>query len=550
MRRASPGERGGRQRVLGRRGALALVAVLAFSPGARALDRATLDKLTLGDAAEKQEALRSVLAAADLEAAPVLRALLEGNVYVDDSKGALLFEDGRWLDALSRKITRPSGEEPSKVSINNRMRRSLERALAALDLAAPAAKDRLAAARALQGSADEEVLPAVELALQRETDPQIKELLQATHAVLALASPDRARRLAAVDQLQRTPSTRSKLLLLQRLGHGPQDAGAETDPGVRAALTHALESVDASLKLADLVGLVFGGLSLGSILLLAALGLAITFGLMGVINMAHGELLMIGAYATWLVQSFFRHHLPGAFSWYLLAAVPAAFAAAALVGLLLEVLVVRTLYGRPLETLLATWGASLLLIQLVRSLYGAQNVEVANPSWMSGGLIVMSGLVLPYNRLAILLFALLVVLGMWLLLTRTRLGLLVRAVTQNRAMAAGLGVDTPRVDMLAFALGAGVAGLGGCALSQVGNVGPELGQGYIVDSFMVVVLGGVGQLAGTVTAAMGLGEVNKLLEPTAGAVMAKIVVLVFVILFIQRRPQGLFAPRGRTTEEG
>jgi urea transport system permease protein len=266
--------------------------------------------------------------------------------------------------------------------------------------------------------------------------------------------------------------------------------------------------------------------------------------------MAHGELLMIGAYATWLVQSFFRQHLPGAFSWYLLAAVPAAFLAAALAGLLLEVLVVRTLYGRPLETLLATWGASLLLIQLVRSVYGAQNVEVANPPWMSGGLTVMSGLVLPYNRLAILLFALLVVLGMWLLLTRTRLGLLVRAVTQNRAMAAGLGVDTPRVDMLAFALGAGVAGLGGCALSQIGNVGPELGQGFIVDSFMVVVLGGVGQLAGTVTAAMGLGEVNKLLEPTAGAVMAKIVVLVFVILFIQRRPQGLFAPRGRTTEEG
>jgi urea transport system permease protein len=544
MRLAFPGNQGGR------RAALALVAVLSFAPGAPALDRATLDKLTVGDAAQKQEALRSVLAAADAQAAPVLRALLEGNLYVDEAKGALLLENGRWLDPLTRNVTRPSDEEPSKVSINNRMRLSLERALAALDLSAEAAETRLAAARALQNSADEEVLPAVELALRRETDAQVKEVLQATHAVLALASPDRTRRLAAIDQLLRTPSTRSKLLLLRRLGHGPQDPGAETDPEVRAALAHALQSVDASLKLADLVGLVFGGLSLGSILLLAALGLAITFGLMGVINMAHGELLMIGAYATWLVQSFFRQHLPGAFSWYLLAAVPAAFLAAALAGLLLEVLVVRTLYGRPLETLLATWGASLLLIQLVRSVYGAQNVEVANPPWMSGGLTVMSGLVLPYNRLAILLFALLVVLGMWLLLTRTRLGLLVRAVTQNRAMAAGLGVDTPRVDMLAFALGAGVAGLGGCALSQIGNVGPELGQGFIVDSFMVVVLGGVGQLAGTVTAAMGLGEVNKLLEPTAGAVMAKIVVLVFVILFIQRRPQGLFAPRGRTTEEG
>lgn len=294
----------------------------------------------------------------------------------------------------------------------------------------------------------------------------------------------------------------------------------------------------------------FNGLSLSTILLLMALGLAIVFGLMGVINMAHGELLMIGAYATWLVQGVFRRHLPELFSWYLLAAVPAAFVAAGLVGMLLEVAVVRKLYGRPLETLLATWGASLLLIQTVRTLFGAQNVEVANPPWMSGGVPAMSGLVLPYNRLAILLFAVLVVLGMWLLLTRTRLGLLVRAVTQNRAMAAALGVATPRVDLLAFALGSGLAGLGGCALSQVGNVGPELGQGFIVDSFMVVVLGGVGQLAGTVGAALGLGQVNKLLEPTAGAVMAKIVVLVFVILFIQRRPQGLFAQRGRSSEEG
>jgi urea transport system permease protein len=283
--------------------------------------------------------------------------------------------------------------------------------------------------------------------------------------------------------------------------------------------------------------------------LLAALGLAISFGLMGVINMAHGELLMIGAYATWLVQSVFRAHLPGALSWYLLAAVPASFAAAALVGLLLEAAVVRKLYGRPLETLLATWGASLLLMQAVRTVFGAQNVEVANPAWMSGGLQVMSGLLLPWNRLAILLFALLVVTSIWLLLTRTRLGLLVRAVTQNRGMAASLGVATPRVDMLAFALGSGLAGLGGCALSQIGNVGPELGQGFIVDSFMVVVLGGVGQLAGTIAAALGLGEVSKLLEPAAGAVMAKIAVLVLVILFVQRRPQGLFAARGRAGED-
>jgi urea transport system permease protein len=256
---------------------------------------------------------------------------------------------------------------------------------------------------------------------------------------------------------------------------------------------------------------------------------------------------MIGAYATWGVQALFRgsHH----FDWYLLAALPASFLAAALVGALLEITVVRKLYGRPLETLLATWGASLLLIQTVRMAFGAQNVEVSNPSWMSGGLALLPDLVLPWNRIVILLFSGAVLLGVWLLLTRTRLGLLVRAVTQNRQRAAGLGVRTPRVDLLAFALGSGIAGLGGCALSQVGNVGPELGQGFIVDSFMVVVLGGVGQLAGTTIAAGSLGIVNKLLEPWAGAVIAKIVVLVFVILFIQRRPQGLFALRGRALED-
>ncbi|MGE5047832.1 MAG: urea ABC transporter permease subunit UrtB, partial [Deltaproteobacteria bacterium] len=270
---------------------------------------------------------------------------------------------------------------------------------------------------------------------------------------------------------------------------------------------------------------------------------------MGVINMAHGELLMIGAYATWMVQWAFRLHAPRAFDWYLLAAVPVSFLAAALAGVVLELLVVRKLYGRPLETLLATWGASLLFMQAVRSAFGAQNVEVANPAWMSGGFSPLPGLVVPWNRVAILLFAGAVLLLVSMLLRRTRLGLLVRAVTQDRQRAAGLGVATPRVDLLAFALGSGIAGLGGCALSQIGNVGPELGQGFIVDSFMVVVLGGVGQLAGTVIAALGLGLVNKLLEPTAGAVLAKIAVLAFVILFIQRRPQGLFALRGRAAEE-
>jgi urea transport system permease protein len=360
--------------------------------------------------------------------------------------------------------------------------------------------------------------------------------------MLALSAPEAERRVGAIEQLRRIPGAASKRLLAQRLE-------VERDPAVLPALTEAIASVEASLRRGEMAGLVFSGLSLGSVLLLSALGLAVTFGLMGVINMAHGEVLMVGAYATWLVQLAFRRWAPAHLDWYLAAAVPASFLAAALIGALLEVTVVRKLYGRPLETLLATFGASLLLMQGVRTTFGAQNVEVANPDWMSGGITVLPGLVLPWNRIVILVFGPLVVLLVWVLLSRTRLGLLLRAVTQNRQRAAGLGVRTPWVDLLAFALGSGIAGLGGCALSQIGNVGPELGQGLIVDSFMVVVLGGVGQLAGTVVAAAALGLANKLLEPVAGAVLAKIVVLAFIILFIQRRPQGLFALRGRAAED-
>jgi urea transport system permease protein len=267
---------------------------------------------------------------------------------------------------------------------------------------------------------------------------------------------------------------------------------------------------------------------------------------MGVINMAHGELIMVGAYTTYIVQGFFRNS--AYFNWYLLAAVPAAFIICGLLGMALERSVIRWLYGRSLETLLATWGISLILMQSVRTLFGAQNVQVENPSFMSGGIQVLSNVVLPWNRIVIIVFAVTILLGMWILLSRTRLGLYIRGVTQNRAMASCVGVPTARVDTWAFGLGSGIAGLAGCALSQIGNVGPDLGQGYIVDSFMVVVFGGVGQLAGTVYAALVLGFANKLLESWSGAVIAKIAVLVFIIFFIQRRPQGLFALKGRAVE--
>ena len=292
----------------------------------------------------------------------------------------------------------------------------------------------------------------------------------------------------------------------------------------------------------------FAGLILFSVYVLMALGLAIIFGQMGVINMAHGEFMILGAYVTWMTSNLFQSYLPGLFAGYFFLAMILAFIASGALGMLVEWALIRHLYKRPLDTLLATWGLSLILIQTVRTLFGAQNVQVENPSFMSGGIQVLSNVVLPWSRIYIVLFVAAVLISMWLLLSKTRLGLFIRGVTQNRAMASCVGVPTARVDTWAFGLGSGIAGLAGCALSQLGNVGPDLGQGYIVDSFLVVVFGGVGQLAGTVYAALVLGFANKLLESWSGAVLAKIAVLVFIILFIQRRPQGLFALRGRVAD--
>jgi urea transport system permease protein len=336
---------------------------------------------------------------------------------------------------------------------------------------------------------------------------------------------------------------------LQRLvERQPDGTYAEADAAVRREAGDALFGLQRKELLIRIVRDLFYGLSLGSVLLLAALGLAITFGVMGVINMAHGEMLMLGAYSTYVVQLIFERHAPGALSYYLIAALPFAFVTCLLVGMALERSVIRFLYGRPLETLLATWGISLGLIQTVRVIFGAQNVTVSNPPWLSGGVELMPEVVLPYTRIATIAFVGVVVAFVWYLLNRTTLGLQVRAITQNRRMARALGIRASRVDTFTFGLGSAVAGLGGVALSQIGNVGPELGQSYIVDSFMVVVVGGVGNLLGTLLAALGLGTVNKLLEPLAGAVLGKIVVLAFIIVFIQRRPQGLFALKGRAVE--
>jgi urea transport system permease protein len=421
------------------------------------------------------------------------------------------------------------------------MRGELDTAVAALMLFSKDEKARAEAIKVLRNENDEARLPLIEKAYAAESNPQLKEQLGMVRAAVLLASVDKGRRMEAAKLLAGSGNANTKTLLIERLK-------VETEPDVKSTLEASLRNVDASLAWGDKAGAIFSGISLGSILLLVALGLAITYGLMGVINMAHGELMMIGAYATYVVQGLFQKYLPGAFDWNLVAAVPVAFGASALMGALLERSVIRFLYGRPLETLLATWGISLMLQQLVRSVFGAQNVGVENPSWMSGGVVVMGNLQLPWNRIVIVGFAFAVLLGMAFLISRTRLGLFVRGVTQNRPIASCMGVNTARIDTYAFALGSGIAGLAGCALSQIGNVGPDLGQGYIVDSFMVVVLGGVGQLAGTVYAALGLGVLNKFLEGWAGAVLAKIAVLVFIIVFIQKRPQGIFAMKGRSAE--
>lgn len=522
---------------------LVLCCLLLWAPlVAYALTAAQAKAIADGDSDERIAALNAAAAEGASGLGEFVQALLDDAVKVAGER-VFVVRDDKVVDAATGAPAKLP-EDAEDVVNNNRVRGALNAARAALQLFSPDLATRRAGITELQKESLEEAqLPLIEKAYAAESDAALKAALERMRATILVASPDKAKRLAAVAALAGSGQASVASLIQERLA-----PDAEADPEVRAALARALDAIRARLAWGERAGVVFTGISLGSILLLAALGLAITYGLMGVINMAHGELIMIGAYATYMVQNLFRSWLPGAFDAYILAAIPASFLASALVGAAMERSVIRWLYGRPLETLLATWGISLILMQAVRSLFGAQNVPVENPAWLSGGLQVMSNLTLPFNRIAIIVFAALVLAGMALLIARTRLGLFVRGVTQNRRMAACVGVDTAKVDTYAFALGSGIAGLAGCALSQVGNVGPDLGQSYIVDSFLVVVLGGVGQLAGTVYAALGLGVLNKLLEGWAGAVLAKIMVLVFIVVFIQKRPQGIFAMKGRSAE--
>jgi urea transport system permease protein len=518
---------------------LFLIATLFIAGTVHALSADEVKGITFGDVEARVMALNKAAADADEKTVAFIQALSDDAVKTRGDK-VFVIQGDKALDPLSGAEV-PLPPDAEDVINPNYLRSEMDNALAALKLLSKDEATRAAAIKTLTGETDEARLPLIDKAYAAETVPSLKEKLEMIRAAILLGSSDKARRLDAAAQLAGSKNPITKTVLIERLP-------LETDADVKVALKAALARVEASLAWGNRLGAMFSGISLGSILLLVALGLAITYGLMGVINMAHGELMMIGAYATYVVQGLFQKYLPGAFDWYLLAAVPVAFLASALMGAMLERSVIRFLYGRPLETLLATWGISLMLQQLVRSIFGAQNVGVENPFWMSGGVQVLGNLSLPYNRLVIIGFAIAVLLGVAWLISRTRLGLFVRGVTQNRPIAACMGVNTARIDTYAFALGSGIAGLAGCALSQVGNVGPDLGQGYIVDAFMVVVLGGVGQLAGTVYAAMGLGILNKFLEGWTGAVLAKIAVLVLIIIFIQKRPQGIFAMKGRSAE--
>ncbi|RZU38190.1 amino acid/amide ABC transporter membrane protein 1 (HAAT family) [Fluviicoccus keumensis] len=494
----------------------------------------------------RAEIIRRLPAIAHPRLLPVLEALVEGqlNVTMDEPRKIVIVaaegDDPVASDALTGKALGPSSAlSLDMIPVNNALRGALRDLIAGLQLASPDKANRLAAAQRLIAS-DEispEQLTLVQAQLGKEQDSAVKDLLTSVAAVAALGSESADARRAAIHALENSlyPEVRAKLQNL---------AENDADDGVKNTAKATLVAIDEKLALNHAAENVFFGLSLGSVLLLSAIGLAITFGVMGVINMAHGELMMLGAYTTYVIQQLMPNHIGAG----LLLSIPAAFLVSGLVGIAIERGIIRHLYGRPLETLLATFGISLILQQAVRSVFSPLNRQVASPEWMSGSLVINPALAITYNRLFIVGFALLVFFILLVAIKRTTLGLKLRAVAQNRAMARAVGVRADRVDALTFGLGSGIAGVAGVALSQLTNVGPNLGQAYIIDSFMVVVFGGVGNLWGTLVAAFSLGVANKFLEPFAGAVLAKILILGFIILFIQKRPRGLFPQKGRAAE--
>ncbi|GLQ08828.1 branched-chain amino acid ABC transporter permease [Devosia yakushimensis] len=507
-----------------------------------------IDALAPGSYSDREAAIAALVATGDTRVSPILNTLSEGNLYVVESTGRVVYVERQGdnyatTDPLTGADLGEVGRrDAEKVRVNNNLRRVIRSAIGQMTLLSDNPATRRAATQSIMRDADPVNLPLLDEALAAETDPGIKTLMQTARAFIVLQDPAASieEREAAAPVVAKSGDSSAITVLRGALANAPD--------ALKADIQASLDGLSRDAAAWGAVQNVWYGISLGSVLLLAAIGLAITFGVMGVINMAHGEMVMLGAYTTFMTQALIRQYAPGLAEYSLAVALPAAFLFTALVGIAIERGVIRWLYGRPLETLLATWGISLILQQSVRTIFGPTNQMVSNPSWMSGS-VAFYGLSITWNRFWIVMFAIAVFLMLLMILNRTPLGLQMRAVTQNRRMASAMGIRTPMVDALTFGLGSGIAGLAGVALSQIDNVSPNLGQGYIIDSFMVVVFGGVGNLWGTLVGALTLGVANKFLEPYAGAVLGKILILVMIILFIQRRPRGLFALKGRAIEQ-
>ena len=524
---------------------LALLTLLILTVSALAQDVGTLiNALGPGDFKQREAAVSALAASGDAATVPVLEALGANNLYIrkSDQKVFITSAKGEVLVLTDPVTMAAAGEAPKsdldKVKVNNALRKMIQNALGGLTLFSADIDVRKKAAANILKSGDPSALPALEKAIAAEKDADLLALLKQAAAAATLKSdkPD-ADKMAAIEILK-TRTDRDTSALLSAFA-------ATADGGLKAAAQAAAEGIEGGQAKWAAIQNIWYGLSLASVLLLAAIGLAITFGVMGIINMAHGEMVMLGAYTTYVVQGAIVAFAPALMPISLLIAIPAAFLVSGGVGVAMERTVIRFLYGRPLETLLATWGISLILQQAVRSIFGPTNKEVTQPDWMNGSIELAGGLALTMNRVVILIFALVVFFGLLALMKKTPIGLQMRAVTQNRPMANAMGIRSSWVDALTFGLGSGIAGLAGVALSQIDNVSPNLGQSYIIDSFLVVVFGGVGNLWGTLAGALTLGIANKFLEPFAGAVLGKIIILVAVILFIQKRPRGLFALKGR-----
>ncbi|MBX9758876.1 MAG: urea ABC transporter permease subunit UrtB [Beijerinckiaceae bacterium] len=523
---------------------LALIVTAHVSSGAHAADlQSALARMAADDFAETATAIEEIADTGAPQAETILSALSAARLFFDPATKKVYWrtQAGVVHDALSGEPVATPPAPLETVRINNRLRRVLANAIGGLTLMAPEPQRRRSAADAIFRSRDESALPLVEEALKAEKLPAVSRALQHARAAILVTSPETSKeqRVEAIGTLR----DRADMGAIAALRSLDAKADAETKELAAAAIT----TIEDRLRLVGYVQNIWYGLSLGSVLLLAAIGLAITFGVMGVINMAHGEMVMLGAYTTFMVQEFLRANAPHLLEMSLTIALPLAFLFTGLIGVCIERGVIRFLYGRPLETLLATWGISLILQQSVRTIFGPTNREVGSPSYMSGAFDFM-GMSITWGRLWIIVFTMIVFFMLLLALKYTSMGLHMRAVTQNRRMASAMGIRTPWVDAMTFGLGSGLAGIAGVALSQIDNVSPNLGQTYIIDSFMVVVFGGVGNLWGTLVSAFALGIANKFLEPVAGAVLAKILILVLLILFIQKRPRGLFALKGRAVE--